>query len=156
MFLIFKQFKILKIQEFARFFYKSSQQLNPILCKRGSFIVWSSSVVHSAKYSDKKEKYNKYDKYLGWRGVIYVSYRPKSEYDTRSLNKRAKCVENNRVTNHWGTKVFGKIPGGRYASQIKRHPEIIRLSKNPEEVYKKTGIYQNLTEKQEMLAGLRD
>ena len=53
---------------------------------------------------------NKYDEWLGWRCVVYVSYRPKEEYTENDLAIKQKAYEENLTTNHWGTKIFEKNP----------------------------------------------
>lgn len=111
----------------------------PILSKKGSFIVWSSTLIHSAKLQDKIELPSLTDKYLGWRGVVYVCYRPTSEFTSKEIKKRIDVYENNRTTNHWGTKMFPKTPGGRYLYIDKRHSVIEEMIKDPLKVYQKIG-----------------
>jgi hypothetical protein len=108
----------------------------PILSKKGSFIIWSSTLIHAARLQTKKEPKSKKDKYLGWRCVIYVCYRPLSEFTKREIEKREEYFDENRTTNHWG-KLFGKTPGGRYLYLKKRHPNIEDMIKNPKLVYDK-------------------
>jgi len=111
----------------------------PIVSKRGSFIIWASSLVHSARLQNGPEYPKTNDRYFGWRGVIYVCYRPKNEFTKGQLKKRALSFEHNRVTNHWGTKMFGKKPGSRFLYNDPRHPIIEKMIANPAAVYKKIG-----------------
>jgi hypothetical protein len=124
----------------------------PILAPAGSFIVWASTTIHSAKLQNKETRPNTKDKYYGWRGVIYVSYRPKSEFSQAQISKRIGAFELNRTTNHWSTHWFGKRPGNRYLYLEKRHPEIESMLDNPLVVYEKVGI-PNLTQEQNNLIG---
>lgn len=111
----------------------------PILAKRGSFIIWTSSLIHSARIQTKIEKKNPDDKFLGWRGVIYVCYRPINELSVQEIKKRQKAFEENRTTNHWGTKIFSKKPGSRWLYTEKKHPKIEEYIKDPKLVYQKLG-----------------
>lgn len=121
------------------------QQINgqwqiPILSKKGSFIVWSSTLIHSAKIQDKIEPPSLTNKYLGWRGVIYVCYRPKTDFTDKEIAKRINAFKENRTTNHWSTKIFPKTPGGRYLYINKRHQIIEDMMKNPSKVYQILGL----------------
>ena len=116
---------------------KGSKWQIPILSKKGSFIVWASSLVHSAKLQDKIEPISHGDIYLGWRCVVYVCYRPKEEFTLKEIEKRKQVFETNRVTNHWGTKIFPKKQGGRFLFTEKRHDIIEAMLNNPITVYDK-------------------
>lgn len=104
----------------------------PILAPAGSFIVWASTTIHSAKLQDKCEMPKTKDKYYSWRGIVYVCYRPQSEFSKSQLAKRVTVYKTNRTTNHWGTKMFSKRPGGRYLYVNKYHAKIEKLLDNPE------------------------
>ncbi len=132
---------------------KGGQYQIPILSKKGSFIVWASSVVHSAKLQNKCENPLPNDKYNGWRGVIYVCYRPKEEFTKAEIKKRIMVFEENRALNHWSTKMFGKKPGSRYLYDEKRHDQIELIIMNPKLVYSKIGK-PVLTDRQKKLIGL--
>ena len=126
----------------------------PILSKKGSFILWSSTLIHSARLQTIIELPSINDKYLGWRGVVYVCYRPKSEFSKKEIDKRISAYKNNRVTNHWGIKIFPKNTGGRFNSiNTKYHSTIQSMIKNPLLVYNKIGMPQ-LNHKQQKLIGL--
>ncbi len=114
---------------------------------KGSFILWSSSTIHSAKLQDGPCEPSD-DEWKGWRGVVYVCYRPKEEFTKLQLSKRAKIVEENRTTNHWGTKMFPKKPG-YWRSQIEHHPAIEEMLKEPKIVYKNNP--PQLTQEQKLL-----
>jgi hypothetical protein len=111
---------------------KGSWQI-PLHTTAGSFIVWSSSLIHSAQHASKIENPCLDDKYLGWRAVVYVCYRPKEEMNEKDIEKRASTIANNRCTNHWSTKIFAKRPGMTW--KLKYHPNIERLLNDPKLVY---------------------
>lgn len=123
------------------------------MAPKGSVIVWTSATIHSAKLQNKIEKPLKQDKYHGWRGVIYVCYRPTTEFTDKQIAKRIIAYETNRTTNHWGTKIFAKRPGLRYNYIKKRHPRIEKMLDDPVLVYKKIGLTE-LTDAQNKLIGL--
>lgn len=127
----------------------SGQWQIPIVCQKGSFIIWSSTLIHSARLQTKIEVPSLTDKYLGWRGVVYVCYRPKDEFTSREISKRQEAYKKNRVTNHWGTKIFALKPGfWRNYIGINYHSNIVSLCKNPQQVNVCV-----LTEKQKKLLG---
>lgn len=132
---------------------KGGQYQIPILSKRGSFIVWASSVVHAAKLQNNCENPLPNDKYNGWRGVIYVCYRPKDEFTKAEIQKRIKVFEENRALNHWSTKMFSKKPGSRFLYSDKRHDLIELMIADPKLVYSKIGK-PVLTDTQKQLIGL--
>lgn len=132
---------------------KNGQYQIPILAKKGSFIVWSSTTVHSARLQTGSELPTPEDKYRGWRGVVYVCYRPKEEFTQNELKKRVEAYEKNRTTNHWGVKIFSKKPGSHFLYQEKRHDEIEKMLKDPEVFYSKIGK-TILDDKQKKLLGL--
>lgn len=86
----------------------------PVLSPRGSFIVWASSLVHSARVQLAPEPDDPADPWKGWRGVVYICYRPRAEFTAAQLKKRREALEQNRVTNHRGTKLFPANPMARY------------------------------------------
>ena len=111
----------------------------PIYSPKGSFIIWNSTTIHSAKLADGPEEKDPNDFWKGWRGVVYTCWRPKSEIPLRAQKLRKKYLEENRCTNHWGNKVFSKTPGGRYLYIEQRHPEIEKFLKIPSTVYNSIG-----------------
>lgn len=92
----------------------------PIYTKAGSVIMWLSSLVHSAKYSDGPEPKSNKDVWKGWRGVFYICYRPKNEFTKLQLKKIEKYTKEKRCMNHWSTKVFPKTE--RFKTNF--HPKI--------------------------------
>lgn len=86
----------------------------PVLSPRGSFIVWASSLVHAARVQLGPEPDDASDPWKGWRGVVYICYRPRAEFSAAQLKKRREAFEQNRVTNHRGTKIFPTNPMARY------------------------------------------
>ena len=104
----------------------------PILAPKGSCIFWLSTTIHSARLQTECEDGpNDWD---GWRCIVYVCYRPKSEFNTREINNRIKAYNENRTTNHWG-KLFGKKPGSFHLYNDPRHPDIMEMIDNPILVY---------------------
>ncbi len=111
----------------------------PILAPKGSMIVWASSLIHSAKLQDRIEKPLRTDKYNGWRAVVYVCYRPKSEFTPAQTKKRIMAFEANRHTNHWSIKLMSKKPGSHFIYRTDRHADIMAMIDNPVLVYDKIG-----------------
>ena len=123
----------------------------PILAPKGSCIFWLSTTIHSARLQTEREEptANMWD---GWRCVVYVCYRPKSEFTSRQINSRIDAYNNNRTTNHWG-KLFPKKPGNYHLYNIQRHPTIMSAIDNPIEVYDRIGKPE-LSDRQLALIGL--
>jgi len=107
----------------------------PIQAEKGSVILWFSTTIHSAKSISRKEIPTLDDPFKGWRGVVYVCYRPRSEFDELQLHGLQNCVEHNKGTNHWG-KPF--VPFGHN----KEHPlpEMERVIRNTKLVYNITNF----------------
>jgi len=78
----------------------------PILSPAGSFIVWSSTTIHSARLPVESQEPTSEDQWRGWRGVVYISYRPREDFSKEEQKKHAMWLDENRMTNHWGTKAF--------------------------------------------------
>ena len=123
----------------------------PILAPSGSFIIWSSKTIHSARLAIREENPTLDDKWLGWRAIVYVCYRPREEFTAEELKKRASVIADNRVTNHWSTKIFPKNPRSSY--RPKYHENIEKLVKDPRLVYRFSPL--TLNEIQKRLAGLK-
>ncbi len=103
----------------------------PIITSKGSMIFWFSSLIHSAKYQDKNLIINPLDIWSEWRGIIYISYRPKEDVDLQHLQRLHQAFYENRVTNHWGDRLFPKkTTFGNF------HSRIIELINKPELFYK--------------------
>ena len=111
----------------------------PIYAPQGSFIVWTSSTIHSAKYADQSTKGTTKDPWKGWRGVLYISYRPRSDMFKKDIDMKKEIIKDNRFTNHWGTKIFGKYVSFRHKIE-KKHPAIKDLNDNPEKLWTKLNI----------------
>jgi hypothetical protein len=125
----------------------------PILSKKGSFIVWSSTLIHSARLQTKLEYPTQEDPFHGWRGVIYICYRPKREFTKKEITLRKKRVETNRVTPHSSTGMFNKRPGGRWSDTMKPYDDQIeKYIADPELVYKKVKPL-TMTQRQLQLCG---
>ena len=108
----------------------------PVYAPKGSFIIWSSATIHSAKLQDAKED-NTADFWKGWRGIVYVCYLPRGEVSKRWRNKRLAIVTNNRTSNHWAEKMFGKKPTSNWRKEVKYHHRIEEYIKNHALVYDK-------------------
>ncbi len=126
----------------------------PIIAPKGSVILWSSSCIHSAKLADTNEHPTPTDKYLGWRSVVYVCYRPRQDLSQYEIDTRIRAYNDNLVTNHWGTKIFQKRVGGRMCRPEQHHPTIISMLKNPLQVYQIPNLKPQLTLEQQQLLGL--
>jgi hypothetical protein len=82
-----------------------------------------------------KEIPTKDDPFKGCRGIVYVCYRPKSEFRMDQLKVLDDCLEGNRGSNHWATKVFPLDCRGSYKRTQSFSPALNRLVSNPELVY---------------------
>merc|ERR1711879_243314 len=91
----------------------------PIIVPAGSMILWFSSTLHSARGAIKKENKSPNDKWLGWRGVYYISYRPDDEFTDSEMEIIKRNTKENRSMNHWSTKTFSSQ--GRWKS-TEQHP----------------------------------
>jgi hypothetical protein len=121
----------------------------PILAPSGSFIIWSSKTIHSARLAIRVEEPSMEDIWLGLRAVVYVCYRPRDEFSKEEIARRANVVAENRTTNHAGVKIFAKKPGN---FRVKYHPKIEELIKNPRLVYRFSPLKLDATQKR--LAGI--
>lgn len=104
----------------------------PVRVPRGSMILWLSSTVHSARIQAEipAPVPTPADPFLGWRGVVYVCFRPKKEVTDAHLKRLQKCVDENRCTNHWGERLFGTSYFRRKASD-----RVLAYLKAPHKVY---------------------
>lgn len=130
----------------------------PVAAPRGSFIVWASSVVHSARLQLAPEPADPADAWRGWRGVVYVCYRPRREFTEAQLRRRRAAYEANRTTNHWATKTFPKNPMGRYgpAPSGLAAPDGRSYVEHPELVYEALGRPVLAAGRERRLAGYDD
>lgn len=111
----------------------------PIIAKKGSLIIWTSSTIHCAQLQVEAKTP---------RCIVYVSYRPREELDKRTINRRKKAFEENRVTNHWISKMFPKI-----SLHVPKYDEkMLDLVKNPQKLYDIFGKPE-LTDEQLKLVG---
>lgn len=111
----------------------------PIIAKKGSLIIWTSSTIHCAQLQVEAKTP---------RCIVYVSYRPREELDKRTINRRKKAFEENRVTNHWISKMFPKI-----SLHVPKYDEkVLDLVKNPQKLYDIFGKPE-LTDEQLKLVG---
>ncbi len=91
----------------------------PIIAKKGSMILWFSHTIHSARPPIS----------IGWRTVVYVSYRPDFDYTENEIVLRKEAFEKNYTTNHWG---FYHYNQKKLQSENKY---LDSLLKNPYKVY---------------------
>jgi len=112
----------------------------PVRVCKGSVIVWLSTTIHSAMKSNVKEKATKEDPFKGWRGVVYVCYRPLAEFTAAQLNVLEQCLRENKGTNHWSTMVFELPQGGGLGMS----PVMEKWWHDPPSVYKKLGFRPHL------------
>lgn len=126
-----KKFTPAEIEKIKPFF-GNNWQLD-IRAPKGSFIVWSSSTIHSATFQKQKEPKLDGEPWKGWRGVVYICYRPKNEVTNQHKKRLRKCVDENRVTNHWGSRLFGKRPGERWKRVY--HNVIEPIVNDPQKIY---------------------
>jgi len=107
----------------------------PILAPAGSFIVWSSTTIHSARLPLGYQEPTSEDAWRGWRGVVYICYRPKADFSKEEQKNHVKWLEENRMTNHWGTKAFD-LEAGLKKNQMKvLHTTIKSCIADPTVVY---------------------
>eukprot|EP00730_Choanoeca_flexa_P018648 TRINITY_DN9078_c0_g1_i4.p1 TRINITY_DN9078_c0_g1~~TRINITY_DN9078_c0_g1_i4.p1 ORF type:complete len:343 (+),score=52.67 TRINITY_DN9078_c0_g1_i4:1178-2206(+) len=126
----------------------------PVQVPKGSMILWLSSTVHSAQLQQRGAPIDATDQWSEWRGVVYVCYRPKAEVDSRHTMKLQQCYYENRVSNHWGDKIFGKERGTRRRVKPKAK-EMEELMEHPQRVYRKyPQLQQPLTPEVRALLGM--
>lgn len=129
----------------------------PIYAEKGDFIIWLSSVIHSAILQKKPEKdvYNdNNDRWHNWRAVIYVCYRPRDEFTEKELYDKYNSFLKNGATNHWGTDIV-KMPQCNN-NKFNFSPKIIQYIQNPKTVYDIDNMTPNLTEIQKKMMGKND
>ena len=152
-FVKFKPAQVKLIKEFLEKEKEIPYQI-PIEAPKGSFIVWSSALIHSARLQTCLEHPTLEDKWNGWRGIVYVCYRPRREFTDKEIALSKKRVPDNRVTPHWSIGMFPVRPGGRWSDTQKPYSEEMEvLLKNPKLVYEKIKKVE-LTKEQKELAGL--
>lgn len=93
----------------------------PIYSKKGSVILWRSTLIHSSQRHVKNIEND------DWRCVVYVCMRPESEFTKRNKTTLRNAALNGRMTNHWGTKTFPKNVGGG-AFTTKKCETVMKLS----------------------------
>jgi len=115
----------------------------PIRAPKGSVILWSSSTIHSAMTQQKDVKAvdlfdsQREDPWADWRFIVYVCHRPKEDVTVRRkqhAERLQKCLEESRVTNHWGGRMFPKKPYQRFGNAKPKEETIEDLTNNPEKV----------------------
>eukprot|EP01147_Barroeca_monosierra_P007107 gene7107-437_t len=124
-----------KIQRFIE--EKGGRYQVPVHTQKGSVILWLSSLLHFSKFQDKCSVKEPSDLWSQWRGIIYISYRPREDVTSEHCEFLQRAFKENRVTNHWGTKLFPKRLGTDFT---KRTGRIAELLKDPSKVYRIEGL----------------
>eukprot|EP00056_Hartaetosiga_gracilis_P020916 m.21913 g.21913 ORF g.21913 m.21913 type:complete len:443 (-) comp8774_c0_seq1:87-1415(-) len=114
----------------------------PIHAPAGSMILWLSSVVHSAKIQSEEAPIDTSDPYSGWRCVVYDCLRPKAEALKGHSDRLQRCLRENRMTNHWGRRMFSVKMFRR-----KDPANILELYESPLKAYSLPGMRPELTPK---------
>lgn len=114
----------------------------PIRTKAGSVILWFSSTIHSAMHQSEDVELDKSDPLSDLRAVVYVCYRPKYEVDDAHFKKLQTCFAENRLTNHWGSRMFKKQM--RFSPALESGMQ--QFVDHPEKVYEIDGLKPELTE----------
>jgi hypothetical protein len=78
----------------------------PIVATKGSFIIWSSTLIHSGRLAIRKEEKDINDMWKGTRCVVYVCYRPLKDFTERQIRERIFNVEENVGNGHLGVDQF--------------------------------------------------
>lgn len=86
----------------------------------GSLILWDSRTIHSGHEAQRNRKEQNF------RMVVYICHLPKTFFDKRSIKRREKAFIDQRVLNHWSSKMFGKDPR-TYGGELKDFNKV----KNP-------------------------
>ena len=126
----------------------------PIVAPKGSMIVWFSTTIHSARPQVRDDP--------RWRAVVYVCHRPLREVgDARAMRAHLKrlrrALEENRMTNHSGSKMFPKAPGGRYSAQRVYNPVLEAWKKCPAKMWEDhPPLRPNITSRVAALVGMDD
>jgi len=112
----------------------------PIIVPAGSLILWYSSVVHSAVSKSRVEKKTSKDRWLGWRGVYYLCYRPTDEFTEKQLETRKENIRNNRSMTHLSIETVPEI-----RPFYECHENIRTLADDPKAFYQLTGWSPDVT-----------
>lgn len=122
-----------------KYFMFPENHLIPVVAKKGSVIIWTSSTIHCARLQSKP---------IGPRCVVYICYHINNELRKQDLLRSQKLYEENRVSNHWITRMFPKT-----FMHIPNYDErMLSIIKNPLEVYNILGKPE-LNEVQKKLCG---
>jgi hypothetical protein len=105
-----------------------------IIAPPGSVILWLSTTIHSGSLHSGDVCDVSIDAlYFNWRCVVYMCLRPRSEVTKSHLARLSKCDAENRLTNHWGSRMF---PTSFWHSMPPNAPESIsKYQTNPALVY---------------------
>lgn len=117
----------------------------PVVSDKGSMVFWLSSTIHSARLQLPDSPIDRTDRWSQWRGVVYICYRPKEEVDQKHLQTLQKAFRENRVTNHWGSKIFAHVRGNPKKAFAGVSEHMQRLLRDPSLAYKLRGMKPELT-----------
>lgn len=119
---------------------------------KGDFIIWTSATIHSAVLQTKPQKQTKIDKWIGWRFVVYVCYRPRDEFTNAQLHNKYNWFLENSVTNHWGLYAFPSR-SNRSTKMADFSEKLRNFIKKPETVYDVKDMKPILTNDQQIMMG---
>lgn len=131
----------------------------PIYCKKGSLIIWASTLVHSAKFPDKPscleiQPTTDFTIPDDLRCVVYVSYQPLMAFSNHQLREKVNAFHNNLATNHWGRDILPPRIG-QSSLYDNTDSTIMQFIDDPKLVYEKVGKVK-LNKKQQRLLGVTD
>jgi hypothetical protein len=91
--------------EEMKWFINKGCKLQAIKASAGDMIFWDSRTIHMGVSPSKGRK--NADR---WRYVVYIAMFPRSFLTSSQLKKRIGYFKDGRTTNHWGNKLFPKLP----------------------------------------------
>ena len=110
----------------------------PIIVPAGSMILWFSSTLHSARGRLRIEENSPVDRWNGWRGVYYLSYRPADEFRENEIENIKRNTNENLSMNHWSMKTFSPFRGLNKGE----HENIAIFRADPKSFFDKFDGYQ--------------
>ena len=84
-----------------------------------------------------------------------MCYRPRADVDVRHCMKLQQCHRENRVSNHWGDKIFSSDSSSRRRRGPDKDKTIAQYLDAPERVYRDhPELLQPLTDEVKVLLGM--
>ena len=108
----------------------------PIRAPAGSFILWSSALLHSATNAERVIPGT-----CGHRAVQYVCFTPLRLLTPRNLATRERALLENRWTRHNSRALGSKNAAAAYGSGKDFEAEVLDLMENPHKVHERTGYH---------------